>query len=408
MKKLYLFLLAFFLITAAFGQEFNPNNSHSLVGSCLNPDEGTIEITFAMDENCPEADPNNDLVGNELGFHSGVNHWATITAWDDANAATWADDGNGVYNLTLNTMDYWGVPFGDVDNIRIVGNNGIAEPSAPWDLFVKDSFNAVIFGNLDNCSDLILHFDQTPTCADLNQSSSLILFSDAGDSETCVDSENGRIRIDMDYGLACPEGDSAMVLAGAPTLGFHSGANDWAAIVAWDDANAVQLQNDGNDNFSAVIDAAAYYGMPFDSIENIQMLANNGPNAPAAVWDNTLQDPTDGGAFGNPTPCSNIALIIAEAPTCDLSTSTEDLELKHSFKVAPNPFSNRTFLEFDNPNNEVFNLKISNMSGQVVRTMTGITGERVLIERNELPTGMYIANLVDEMGNFATTKLVVK
>jgi hypothetical protein len=48
------------------------------------------------------------------------------------------------------------------------------------------------------------------------------------------------------------------------------------------------------------------------------------------------------------------------------------------------------------------------MSGQTVRAMNNITGERVLIEREGLPTGMYIANLIDENGNFATTKLVVK
>ena len=363
-----------------------------------------------LSENCPEADPGGVLLGADLGFHSGTNHWqGGVVPYDDANALTWENDGNNIFELTINTMDYYGMAFGDVENIRMVGNNAIQDPASPWDIFAKDSVNAEAFGSIDVCSDLILHFDQMMTCADLAQESSLILFSDAGDSESCVDLEDGLVRVDLDYGLACPEGDAGGLLAGASTIGFHSGANMWTNIIAWDDPTAVQLVNDGNDNFSVVIDAAEYYGVPFDEIVDIQLLGNNGPNDDAAPWDAKLEDPTDGGDFGSPTPCSNINFVIAEAPTCDLSlNSTVDLQLQHSFKAAPNPFTNRTFVNFDNPNNATFTLVITNYMGQTMRTMTGITGERVLVEREDLPTGIYVANLIDENGNFATTKLVVK
>jgi hypothetical protein len=220
-----------------------------------------------------------------------------------------------------------------------------------------------------------------------------------------VDSENGTVKIDLDYDLACPEGDSAMLLVGAVELGFHSGANDWASIVAWDDPNAVTLTNDGNDNFSAIIDVQAYYGLPLADLVNIQMVANNGPSG-GDPWANVIKDPRNGG-FGGTDPCSDLKMIISEAPDCNM-VSTVDIELQHSFKVTPNPFRNRTFLEFDNPNNRTFELIISNLAGQTMRRMSGIIGERVLIEREGLPTGMFIANLIDENGNFATTKLVVK
>jgi len=62
----------------------------------------------------------------------------------------------------------------------------------------------------------------------------------------------------------------------------------------------------------------------------------------------------------------------------------------------------------NNPNNQTFELEITNMAGQTVRTMSGITGERVLIEREGLSDGIFVARLIDENGNFATTKLVVK
>ncbi|MEO1261188.1 MAG: T9SS type A sorting domain-containing protein [Bacteroidota bacterium] len=406
MKKLYFLLSTFFFALALYGQDLNPNNSHALLGSCLDPDEGTVTITLDLGENCPEADPNGVLPGTmELGFHSGANDWGAIAQWDGANAATWVNDGNDIFTLTLNTMDYWGVPFADMNNIRIVGNNGIADPGDPWTIFVKDSVDAELFGNIDVCSDLVIWFDKTPTCSDLNQESSLSLFSDAGDTESCVDEADGLVFIEVDYALNCLEADANMDMAGAAELGFHSGINNWAASVEWDNPNAMKLVNDGNDNFSVLIDVAEYYGVPFGDVTNIQFKGNLGPGA-GDPWAASLADPRGGGPFGD--QCSDIIMVLAEAPVCDLETSTIDKQLQHSFKLSPNPFHNRTFLEFDNPNNAVFDLEISNMSGQVVRTMSGISGERVLIERDGLPTGMFIARMTDADGNFATTKLVVK
>lgn len=406
MKNFY--LSAILLLTVFCLGAQNPNSSSLLQGSCLNPDEGTVELLFDLNKNCPEDDPNGNLPGTaQMGFHSGVNTWATIVNWDAAGAVTLNNNGADSFMVTINIEDYYGVPFADVQTINMVPNNGALHPDNPWGEgnIMRDTLDGGGFGMDEPCSDLILYMSQTPTCRDLHQQTSLVLFSDAGDTETCVDVEHGLIRIDMDYGLACPEGDPGNILAGKAAIGFHSGANNWANIVAWDATNAVQLVNNGSDNFSAIIDAAAYYGLPFADITDIQMLANNGPNG--SPWDNTLQDPKDGGTFGNPSPCSNIALIIAEAPGCDL-TATNDITLSRSLIVSPNPFQNRAFLEFKNPQNETFNLVVSDITGRVVRTMQGITGERVIIERENLVGGIYVATLIDATGNFATTKLVVK
>lgn len=40
--------------------------------------------------------------------------------------------------------------------------------------------------------------------------------------------------------------------------------------------------------------------------------------------------------------------------------------------------------------------------------MTGLIGGQVLVQRNNMPAGMYPAQLRDDAGNFATTKLVVE
>lgn len=410
MRRLYLLLIAALVSSVMYGQDEEiPPSSVILAGTCLNPDSGTIRLVMNLEANCPEADPGGLVAAAEkLGFHSGANNWANIRAWDSEGAFTLENDGSNVFVLTIDVEEYWSTPYADLTDVRMLGNNGFGNPDDPWVNTFEDSTDMELFGDVQECGNIVLNIAETPTCADLNQMSSLVLFSDAGDSESCVDTEKGLIRIDLDYGQACPEADSMGILAGAATLGFHSGANDWNKIVAWDDPSAVQLVNNGSDNFSAIINVEEYYGMPLDSINDIQMLANNGPNTPDDPWTYTLKDPKDGGVFGAPDPCSNISFIISEAPQCDLTTSILDKELMHSFKIAPNPFRNRTYLEFNNPQNKAFELEIMNLSGQKVRTMSGITDERVLIERGNLSAGIFVARLIDADGNYATTKLVVK
>lgn len=407
MKKFYLLLTLMIVVLNTQAQDLPPS-SVALKGTCLNADEGTIDFLFDLNINCPEADPNGILPGVEqMGFHSGANNWSTIIAWDDSGTPPLVNNGNDSFAISINVMDYYGVALEDLTDVQMVINNGFATPDDPWTIAFRDSLNGETFGEPDPCSDMRLIIADTPTCADAAQASSLSLFSDAGDSETCVDAADGLIKIDIDYALACPEGDEGMVLAGASALGFHSGANDWAASVDFDDPNAVSLVNDGNDNFSAIIDVQAYYGISYDDLNNIQMIANNGALNPDAAWDNAIRDPRNGG-FGGSEPCSDLVFVKSEAPACDLMSGVQNPVLQHSFKVSPNPFRNRTFLEFDNPHQQTFDLVITNMAGQTLRTMTDISGERVLISRGDLATGLYIATLVDEAGHFATTKLAIK
>jgi hypothetical protein len=258
MKQYYLTLTICTLALTIFGQEYNPDNSHALVESCLDFDEGSVTLTLDLTENCPEADPNGAFLGTpELGFHSGVNNWAQTIPWDAPNAATWTNDGNDVFSLTLNTLDYWGVSIGNIENIRIIGNNGIEEPNDPWSLTARDSFDVIANGNWESCSDLIIWIFKTPTCSS-------------------------------------------------------------------DPSNSKEIQQLGG------------------------------------------------------------------------------------FRAAPNPFSDRTFLEFENPKNQTFELNITNLHGQTVRTISGIKNTRISVEREDLPAGMYLARLMDEQGKFATMKLVVK
>jgi hypothetical protein len=62
-------------------------------------------------------------------------------------------------------------------------------------------------------------------------------------------------------------------------------------------------------------------------------------------------------------------------------------------KVYPNPFSTKTTIEFDNPNHQPYSLKLVDASGKTVFKQNGITSDKIVFMKNELPKGIYLFQL---------------
>lgn len=62
-------------------------------------------------------------------------------------------------------------------------------------------------------------------------------------------------------------------------------------------------------------------------------------------------------------------------------------------KVYPNPFQESTTISFSNREGSVYTLEIVNLAGQVVRRSTGITSEKVIVEKGDLTPGLYFFRL---------------
>jgi len=388
--------------------EFNTSKAlfSAAAVSCVDRNFGLIKIAFDNSLNCPEADTADVLAGaSALGFHSGANAWAQTVAWNDEGAKQAVNDGNGVFSVIVNAESYYGVPLDSIGSINMVMNNGVMNPDAAWDVTGRDERNGG-FGGDEPCSDLIFDLSEAPGCDLSETATSHALLN--GLAASCVDSTDGLVRIDFDYNLNCPEADSAGLLMGADAIAFHSGINNWSNQVPWDDDSAMAAVNKGDNLFSLTLDLEAYYGLPLDSIEMINFLFNNGLGNPDAPWDNQGQDSRDGTGFGG-SPCSNLILMISEAPACNLMlVNTVDLELESSLRVYPNPFSQQVIIEFDNPDNERFDLTIHDLSGRVMRQLSNISGNKLVIEKQNLRPGMYFAVLRGKDGRFATARLMVK
>jgi hypothetical protein len=58
-------------------------------------------------------------------------------------------------------------------------------------------------------------------------------------------------------------------------------------------------------------------------------------------------------------------------------------------KIYPNPVSDVATIEFQNPGNNAFNIKIVNINGETVRSIDDITGGKVVVEKGNLKSGIY-------------------
>ena len=378
-----------------------------LASSCADPATGKIKVAFDNSLNCPEADSSGVLAGAVgLGFHSGANDWATAIAWDAEDAMQAVNNGSDVFEVTLDVMEYYGMPFDSLRNIKFVMNNGVVNPTDAWSVTGKDARNGG-FGGDEPCSDLVFTMSEVATCDLSDRVSSAALIS--GLAASCIDPSTGNIRIDFDMSLNCSEADPGNLLVDAAQAGFHSGINNWSVQKLWDEEGAKPAVNNGENLFSVTVNAMDYYGVPLSEIGEINFLLNNGFGAEGAdPWANTGKDETGTGGFGGDELCDNLLFIPSQAATCELSTSTLDLNLESSMKVMPNPFSSQVLIQFDNPSNKNYELLINDLSGRVIQRMTGLSGNQVRVQRKDMPAGMYIAQLRDEAGNFATTKLVVE
>ena len=93
--------------------------------------------------------------------------------------------------------------------------------------------------------------------------------------------------------------------------------------------------------------------------------------------------------------------------SCDKISSVKDLTTAGNIKIAGNPMSNRSYLQFNNKNNDNHHVNIVDVTGKVVRTYASFNGSELMIERGNLVSGIYFVQLLNEKGEGAVVKLSV-
>lgn len=95
--------------------------------------------------------------------------------------------------------------------------------------------------------------------------------------------------------------------------------------------------------------------------------------------------------------------------SCQTSlVKTKDLNTLTGVSMSPNPMNYSTTLNFKNNSIDVFNLKITSITGAQIFYTEGIQGNSYTLDRANLNAGMYFVTLKNQNGEFATKKLVVE
>jgi len=81
---------------------------------------------------------------------------------------------------------------------------------------------------------------------------------------------------------------------------------------------------------------------------------------------------------------------------------------QNNFKLYPNPTSTTATLEFDNSKKENCRLTLYNSIGQTQLSINDITGDKIVIERQNLSSGLYFFQLRTDKEILATGKLIIE
>jgi hypothetical protein len=187
--------------------------------------------------------------------------------------------------------------------------------------------------------------------------------------------------------------------------------NDNGVFVAGDFQTAAGFASNWTPGLSRMIDF-----MPFD-VEQIYTIQTW---VPAGTY---LFKYTNGPTWGNvetvPSACGvgvdlNRQVTVTQGvpqevvlcfSTCDaacVSVSTGEI-VETGFVLMPNPANESAILRFNEPNAK-FNVVMTDMTGRTIMAANNQI-QQMIIERNELPAGIYILQIENE-GNVSTSKLI--
>ncbi len=93
--------------------------------------------------------------------------------------------------------------------------------------------------------------------------------------------------------------------------------------------------------------------------------------------------------------------------SCFTTVGIKENELITNVKCAPNPFTDKTFISFNNINHQSIKLQVYDLKGKLVRVMQ-TSGDSFLLESKELNSGVYLVRLLSDNKTLYSGKIIVQ
>jgi len=98
--------------------------------------------------------------------------------------------------------------------------------------------------------------------------------------------------------------------------------------------------------------------------------------------------------------------VVISAVNPEFCTSTKESYPNEHITVYPNPFSTEAILKADN-NFKKATLTYYNSLGQLVKQVKNISGETIILQRDDLPGGLYFLQLTQDNHSIKTFKIIL-
>jgi len=102
------------------------------------------------------------------------------------------------------------------------------------------------------------------------------------------------------------------------------------------------------------------------------------------------------------------SLVYEDFVYTGISTQVDNIEsIQNSIlNIQPNPFRNNTIISFDNPDNDIYTLRVIDLNGKLIRKMDNIRSNSIELSRSNLPSGIYFVELSGKIT--ARAKLLIE
>lgn len=183
----------------------------------------------------------------------------------------------------------------------------------------------------------------------------------------------------------------------------------------WNAPNAVAMSDDDMDDIYTV-DVELPAGDYFYKYTNGTEWADAEGGGDQDNYQSGLADCGEDNGFGGhnrtmtvPAETETFALPGYEFNSCAITVNViEPISTVKSMEAAPNPFSAQTVLTIDNPSRTAHNVTLTSLTGKVVRGWQDVRDNQLVIQRNNLPAGIYFLSVRNAQGEVATKKLMVQ
>lgn len=137
--------------------------------------------------------------------------------------------------------------------------------------------------------------------------------------------------------------------------------------------------------YSVTYVVGSYYNW---TVTGGSILSGQGSSAVCILWTNigqgsiSVYEKSQYNCTGN-TVSTNVSIV----------TGIEEIYSENSLTIYPNPFSETTTISFNNSEFNSYNLKLTDVTGKVVRIINDIKSDTYILNREDLPKGFYIIEL---------------